>query len=116
MRLCVLSQTKMVHNAGKGALGYDTTADSCRLAARWHPPLDTMADLNPTGKTVPVYARTHSTRTPRLLHPKVAGDRGKFPIDDHDTSFTTTTTAAHHCHGPYEEMYVCHSLTQVALD
>ena len=67
---------------------------------------DTTADLNSTGETVPVYARTYSTRTPRLLHPKVAGDRGKFPINDHDSTLTTTTTAAYHCDSPYEEMYV----------
>jgi hypothetical protein len=47
-------------------------------------------DSKPTGKTLPVDARTHPTRPPRSLYSQTPGYRGEFSSDDKHAPFATT--------------------------
>ena len=44
------------------------------------------------GETIPLDARTHSTRTSRLLHTETSGDGGEFRSHDHNPADAQTTT------------------------
>ena len=52
------------------------------------------ADLNPTGKTIQVNARTHPTRTSRQLYSQTTCNGGEFPVDDQYSPFKTTPNTA----------------------
>ena len=87
MKSSVRSLTQMARRVERNASG-------CAASI---PQTSCTTDKNPTGEAVSLDARTHPTRTSRLLHTEATCHRGEFPVDDHYGAYPSSTTAAIGC-------------------